>query len=162
MLSFWKRIMTSASGILMYLIRIPRDKRAVIIGIVEKHFMHRKPQQFQDSPPAHLSVIQSCLKPPVFIPVSRVNDSEDDYVVIEFDVHPMSEICGSIIFSLQTPKPGGRRNEFQKHYYFRLGTSTCMFKERDFKELQKRVDDAAKCRKVSYSRNLSYYFWLIL
>ena len=130
-------------------IKIPKDKRAVIIGIVEKHFMHRNPQQFQNTSPAELSAIQRCLKPPVFIPVTRVNDGQDDYVVIEFDVNPESEICGSNIFSLQVPKPGAQKNQTEKIYYLRLGTSSYKWEERYYKELQKRVEDGRRLRKVS-------------
>ena len=129
-------------------IHVPKDKRSIVIGIVDKHFSGNNPKQFQGASPQHLRALQLCLKPPVLIPVSRHKPDEKDYVVVEFDVHPTYEVCGASVFSIQISKPGGKKNEIERRFYLRQGASSCLWEERHYKELLGRVQSAARSRQV--------------
>ena len=133
-------------------IRIPKDKLSVVIGIWDKHFNQKPdpngkggPLQFRQIGPEYLNAIQQSIRPPVFIPVDRTIPGKDEFFVIEFDVRPVSSLCGDRVFSLRTLGPGGK---LIIRYFLRDGASTKEYSEMHYKALQSLVKTYAKSRQV--------------
>ena len=132
-------------------IKVPKDKISNVIGIWEKHF-NAKPDakgkggalQFKGMTVEVLDAVQLSMKPPVCVPVRRAN-GEEDFFVIEFDVNPVSSLCGDTVFSIRTNEPGGKLNI---KYFYRSGASSVQYEERYYNHLQTMVKDAQKCRQV--------------
>ena len=77
--------------------QIPAEHRNIIPDMFDKHISGQQPVQFFNVRREVLSAIRKCAKPPVLVPVKRT-DGDKDYFVVEFDVEPVAEVCGTTVF----------------------------------------------------------------
>ncbi len=97
-------------------LRLDPDAKALMQEALENCFTGPHPKLLAGVPKNHVEVVQECVKPLQFIPVTSRGQSHDEDFrwVVEMDIEPSSRLCNNIIFKMSTMKKGPRKLQEKK------------------------------------------------